>query len=150
MELSSCPDCHDLAETLRHHVKMVDDARKYATDAHAGVVRHITPLEALQEQAEYYEDMMEDQDEAINDLEGRLEKQDTEIRQLNFILQGTEINYREARAQIELQLKYIRERNNKLEKFVNFIQSCECQDVAPGKCYWITQITEEAEELKNV
>lgn len=66
MELSSCKDCHDLAETLRYHVKMVSEAREYATDAHAGVVRHITPLEALQEQAEYYEGML---DEVEGDLE---------------------------------------------------------------------------------
>jgi hypothetical protein len=36
------------------------EAQKYATDAHAGEVRDITPLQALQEQAEYYEDMMDE------------------------------------------------------------------------------------------
>jgi glutamate formiminotransferase len=74
MELSSCPDCKDLAEALRVHVKMVKEARQYMTDAHAGELRNITPLEALQELTKYYEDMMDDQDDAINDLEGEIEK----------------------------------------------------------------------------
>ncbi len=109
MELSDCPDCHDLAEALRKHVKMVDDARRYVTDAHAGEVRQITPLEALRELTVYYEDMMEDQDEAINNYE-------TDIKNLEFLLTGTESNYKEARKQIELQLKYITELKDRMEK----------------------------------
>jgi len=101
MELSSCPDCHELAEALRVHVKMVKEARQYVTDAHAGELRDITPLEALQELTEYYEDMMDDQDEAINDLE-------TEIENYEFLLEGTKINLKDAKAQIDLQLKYIK------------------------------------------
>lgn len=75
MELDDgCLDCLDLADALRKHVKMVNEARKYITDAHAGEVRDITPLQALQEQAQYYEDILDDQDEAIGGLEYRLEK----------------------------------------------------------------------------
>ena len=55
----------------------------YVTDAHASKVRDITPLQALQEVTEYYEDMMDDQDEAINNLE-------TEIEKLELLLEGTE------------------------------------------------------------
>jgi hypothetical protein len=93
MELSSCPDCHDLANALRAHVKMVREAREYATDVMAGEVRKITPLEALQEQAIYYEGMMDEQD--------------VEIDNLKFLLEGTKINLKDAKEQIKLQLKYI-------------------------------------------
>jgi ribosomal protein L7/L12 len=93
MELSSCPDCKDLAESLRVHVKMVKEAREYATDAHAGEVRKITPLEALQELTVYYEDMMDDQDK--------------EIKNLKFLLKGTKVRLKDAKTQVELQLKYI-------------------------------------------
>lgn len=48
--------------------EMILDAQKYITDTHAGMVRNITPLQALQEQASYYEDMMEEQDEEIKEL----------------------------------------------------------------------------------
>ncbi len=39
---------------------LILEAQKYITDAHAGEVRDITPLEALQEQALYYEDMIDE------------------------------------------------------------------------------------------
>lgn len=108
MELSDCPDCKDLAEALRVHVKMVKEARQYATDAHAGELRNITPLEALQEQAEYYEDMMDDQDDAINDLE-------TEISNLKFLLEGTKIILKKERKQSSLQMKCIIELRDRME-----------------------------------
>ncbi len=101
MELSSCPDCKDLAEALRVHVKMVKEARQYITDAHAGELRDITPLEALQELSEYYEDMMDEQDK--------------EIKNLKFLLEGTKINLKDEKAQSKIQIKYIIELKNRMD-----------------------------------
>jgi len=55
-----CPDCLE--------------AQKYATDALAGDVRNITPLKALQEQAIYYEDMMDEQDREMEVLTAEIDK----------------------------------------------------------------------------
>ncbi len=72
-----CPVTNPMA-AFRQLKEMIDEARKYMTDAHAGTVRNITPLQALQEQASYYEDMMEEQDEEIKELLERLEYKETE------------------------------------------------------------------------
>jgi succinate dehydrogenase/fumarate reductase flavoprotein subunit len=126
MELSSCPDCHDLAESLRHHVKLVREAQKYMTDAHAGEVRNITPLQALQEQAVYYENMMESQDDEINELEHRLEKLMSYHMQI--------LKYKEM----------IEERLLKMKEILENKEFFLCQDTAPEKCYWVEQLYEVA------
>lgn len=115
MELSSCLDCKELAGALRVHVKMVKEARQYITDTHAGELRDITPLEALQEQALYYENVLDDQDESINDLETEIEKQDKEIKNLKFLLEGTKISLKDERAQSKIQMKYIIELKNRMD-----------------------------------
>ena len=54
----------DAFESLLDYIEELEqqilEAQKYATDAHAGEVRDITPLEALQEQSNYYEDMLDE------------------------------------------------------------------------------------------
>lgn len=63
----------DEGQELKLLREMILDAQKYATDAHAGQVRNITPLQALQEQASYYEDMMDEQDDEIEELKAMYE-----------------------------------------------------------------------------
>ena len=76
MELSSCPDCHDLADALR---KQTD----------------------------------------------RITERDEIIKQLRFLLKGTELSLKQARKQIDLQNKYI-------EK-LGFCP--DCRDKTDGTCF---------------
>ena len=66
-----CPVVNVMA-AFRRLREMILDAQKYITDAHAGQVRNITPLQALQEQASYYEDMIDEQDKLVKALEKKI------------------------------------------------------------------------------
>ncbi len=125
MELSSCPDCQDLAKALREHVEMVREAREYATDPHEAELRKVSPLVALQEQAMYYEGMMDEQEEAINDLE-------TDINNLEFLLEGTQINFRQEKKQSELQIKYVTKLTAQIDKLAKYLLSISPHGIPEG------------------
>lgn len=68
-------------ERIKELKEQILEAQKYMTDAHAGEVRKITPLEALREQAEYYENMMDELEEEIS----KLKKGTRKIKKVYYI-----------------------------------------------------------------
>ena len=52
-----------LIENRLFTAKLIKDAQEYMTDAHSSELRSITPLQALQELASYYEGLLDKEEE---------------------------------------------------------------------------------------
>ena len=73
--------------------------------------------------------MKDDEEEGEKMAIGRSTRKYKEEEQTKFLLDGTSINYREAKKQIDLQMKYITQLRSVLEMYAD--------DDNWGKQYWI-------------
>ena len=122
MELSSCPDCHDLAEALRNHIQKVKDQKL-----------EISSLKFLLKGTQ------------IN-LVGEQKQSELQMRYITDLKERLEI-FEKYHNQI-LDWKEVLE--NKIQEIKEFALNVKCEDVAPDVCYGSKQIVEMIDELKVI